>query len=209
MHVSTILTWVCQPIHTSFEASELNDSSEACESIFDLIKKVKFVCERVEHIFVPESDVKLSQIMQTLQFQRLLFVLNGVNQNPYIPKDWLVLFELNVLKDEITSTSSLSRLLLSNLFFQRILRAQDRSPINIRPNTISHVHEVVYLPGRLQVLFFWLLVLKVVLILFKKRPPLQKILKLIDLEIKRALLDLRVAALIVSHSFDYNIKMIM
>ena len=67
MQESSVLTWVCQAVHALFEASELYDPGKAGESIFDIVVEKELVCQRIKHIFVPESDVKLTQIVQALQ----------------------------------------------------------------------------------------------------------------------------------------------
>jgi hypothetical protein len=57
---SSVQTRVSLPIHSRVKASEFNDSRKTSQRFFDIVKEKELVGVRIEHIFVPESDVKLT-----------------------------------------------------------------------------------------------------------------------------------------------------
>ena len=55
--------------------------------------------KRIEHLLVPERDVHLTQVVQTLDLQTSFLILDALYQDPDVEEFGLVLLLLNVLKD--------------------------------------------------------------------------------------------------------------
>jgi hypothetical protein len=100
---SSILTRISEPIKPLLEAPELNKPREASQTFLDIIKKHKLVFKRIKHLLMPERDVHLAQVVQTLDLQTRLLVLDALDQDPDVEELRLVLLLLHVTKDVVAT----------------------------------------------------------------------------------------------------------
>jgi len=103
----TVLGWIREPIQTLFEASELNNPCVACKALGDILELNKFVLKWIQHLFMPERNVELSQIVQALKLHPVLLVFDAFNQNPNVVELWLIFLLLHILQDVIATMVSL------------------------------------------------------------------------------------------------------
>lgn len=115
------------PGHTvHIEAAELDHANEASQVWLDVSPLDEAVLVRVELLFGPVVYVLLAQIMKLIEHARHILVLDRMRQDPDVEVVRVVRIFLDVAKLIETSIQLLVNRIGENLFFQRIVKIDDR-----------------------------------------------------------------------------------